>query len=165
MEAIDAAIIEQVIKDKGGFGIQTEEEETQPVKAAQPPGKHAEKISRRISRLETEVRKLGQFLEEELKERKQRQNKQKDVQVEKLKKLLFRERKRSAVLLTKYSRMREKYLTLYKTFAEIDKGRFTPPPVRPVRQAQPDEAPVKIDPSILLPTDLEFPSDDKDFKL
>jgi len=169
LETIDAQVVEQVIKDKGGFGFQGEDEEKEDEEreidqapAAHTPEKNDKIINQRINKLEAEVHKLGKYLEKELKERKQHKSKQKDEHVEKLKKLLFRERKRSAVLLTKYSRIREKYIALYKTFAEIDKGRFTP---LPTRQTPPVETPVKIDPSILLPTDMEFPSDDKDFKL
>lgn len=162
LETIDAQVIEQVIKDKGGFGIQSEEEKVDQALAAHTQEKSDETINQRINRLESEVRKLGKYLEKEFKERKQPKSKQKDEHVEKLKKLLFRERRRSAALLAKYSRIREKYISLYKTFAEIDKGRFSPPPIR---QTQPDETPTKIDPSILLPTDLDFPSDDKDFTL
>ncbi len=162
LETIDAPVIEQVIRDKGGLGIQGEEEEMDQALAAHTEEKRDEIINQRINKLEAEIRKLGKYLEKELKERKQRKSKPKDEHVEKLKKLLFRERKRSAVLLTKYSRLREKYITHYKTFAEIDKGR---PAIPPIRQTQPDEAPAKMAPSILLPTDLEFPSDDKDFKL
>ncbi len=165
LETIDAQVIEQVIKDKGGFGIQGEEEEKKEMDhapTAHTQGKNDKIISHRINKLEAEVRKLGEYLEKELKERKQHKSKQKDEHVEKLKKLLFRERKRSAVLLTKYSHLRERYLSLYKTFTEFDKGRPAP---LPSRQTPPGETPVKIDPSILLPTDLEFPSDDKDFKL
>jgi len=163
LETIDVQVIEQVIKDKGGFGIQgKEEEKVDQAPAAHPQEKSDKTVNQRINRLESEVRKLGKYLEKELKERKQHKSKQKDEHVEKLKKLLFRERKRSAVLLTKYSRIREKYISLYKTFTEIDKGRPGIPPIRPTR---PDETPTKIDPSILLPTDLEFPSDDKDFTL
>ena len=162
LETIDAPVIEQVIRDKGGLGIQGEEEEMDQAPAAHTEEKRDEIINQRINKLEAEIRKLGKYLEKELKERKQRKSKPKDEHVEKLKKLLFRERKRSAVLLTKYSRLREKYITHYKTFAEIDKGR---PAIPPIRQTQPDEAPAKMAPSILLPTDLEFPSDDKDFKL
>jgi len=162
LETIDAQVVEQVIKDKGGFGIQGEEEEMDQAPAVHPQEKNDKIINQRINRLESEVRKLGKYLEKEFKERKQLKSKQKDEHVEKLKKLLFRERKRSAVLFTKYSRIREKYISLYKTFAEIDKGKFGIPPIR---QTQQDETPTKIDPSILLPTDLEFPSDDKDFTL
>jgi len=162
LETIDAQVIEQVIKDKGGFGIQGEEEEMDQALAVHTQEKRDKIINQRINKLETEVRKLGEYLEKDLKERKQLKSKQKDEHVEKLKKLLFRERKRSAVLLTKYSRIREKYITLYRTFAEIDKGKLG---ISPARQPQPDETPTKIDPSILLPTDLEFPSDDKDIKI
>lgn len=161
-ESIDANVIEQVIKDKGGYGYQGEEEETEPVSVIDNEQKQVTIIDQRLNNLEAELSKIGRFLELQFKEQKNHAEKIKDERVNNLKRMLFRERKRSAVLLTKYTQLKEKYTALRQTQTDMEKEFFAIPEASP---RKPPEQKVRIEPSLLLPTDLSFPSDDRDMTL
>jgi general secretion pathway protein A len=108
LKTIGVPVIEQVIKDKGGLGLDitiggVEEslraeavEETDPV------------LIERFKALETTVQKLHLQMEWKIEQLKRQSNGFKDDLVAKMQRLLTNERRRSDLLLTRYARLREK---------------------------------------------------------
>jgi len=168
---IDADTVRRVIEDKRRIGIAEAGETAQASPAAVPsdsPGRAD--LQARILRLEENVQKISLILKQVIQGKVDVRHDSTVEQVAQLKHRLNTQRKRSAALMARYSRLKEKYIAI------LEAGAGQPPqfprqeaethsgPGSPV--AQPcHEAPDNTDAhgSGLLPADLEFPSDDRDF--
>jgi putative secretion ATPase (PEP-CTERM system associated) len=109
LETIDAAVIKQVIRDKGGMGIdeETKIEEVSFPKLSEQEDSGA--VWHRLQRLEDAVRLLQIQMDSQVKELEQRSEGFKDDLVRKLNNLLQLERKRNDKLLNDYSRLKAQY--------------------------------------------------------
>jgi len=112
VKTVDAAIMTQVIADKGGMGlIMGKPDEGAP---AETNDEHLSdsRIDQRIQSLENRVCQLQQKLEEQVELLKQEKNELTDDLVGKISALLFEERKRNDRLTIAYGKLKEKYETL-----------------------------------------------------
>lgn len=191
---IDTDIIKQVIQDKGGIGVVTAQAAPQAPAAPPVAASDVPAIDGRIESLEATVMKLKKALKKVARAGGHIPDSQSAEAIKKLKQLLFRERRRNAFLLTKYSQLRGQYIGLQSAKTAVTKmPQEMPPPPDITSAVEPTEpiAPPEAEPAVeftepsgpaeekspveeiaenmgapfLLPTDLTFPSDDKDFQL
>jgi general secretion pathway protein A len=179
LEIIDTAVIEQVIEDKGGIGLVHDKAGNKVSVTTAPDSDPVPNpaIDGRLESLETTVVKLRKALKQVAQASGTLPGGAGADVVKKLKKLLFRERRRNAFLLTKYSQLRGQYIGIQSAKPTGDKDSVAPPSPPPPPELKPEVKEEKvekkipsanlaqIDSSMLLPTDLTFPSDDKDFQL
>ena len=109
LETIDASVIEQVISDKGGMGINAETENKESSSSSNVELEAGKADWARLQRLEDAVRLLQIQMDSQVKELEQRSEGFKDDLVQKLNNLLLQERKRSDKLLAEYSRLKARY--------------------------------------------------------
>jgi general secretion pathway protein A len=107
LQTIDAAVIEQVISDKGGI---TDEIKKLEIPHSNSSGQEiSEAIGHRLQRLEDAVRLLQIQMDSQIKELEQKSEGFKDDLVRKLNNLLSQERKQNTQLLAQYSRLKAQY--------------------------------------------------------
>ena len=109
LETIDASVIEQVISDKGGMGINAETENKESSSSSNVELEAGKADWARLQRLEDAVRLLQIQMDSQVKELEQRSEGFKDDLVRKLNNLLLQERKRNDKLLAEYSRLKARY--------------------------------------------------------
>ena len=114
LKTIDPAVIEQVIKDKGGMGIIDEEKNM----GSMPSSSFEPEVNRengnRLQRLENAVESMQRKVDSLIEVIQKREEGLKGDLVVKLKNLLFQERKRSGEILENYSQLKVKYDNLMK---------------------------------------------------
>jgi general secretion pathway protein A len=109
LETIEAAVIKQVTRDKGGMGIDEEAkiEEVSVPKLSEQEDSGA--VWHRLQRLEDAVRLLQIQMDSQVKELEQRSEGFKDDLVRKLNSLLLQERKQNTKLMAEYSLLKAQY--------------------------------------------------------
>ena len=123
LKTIGVPVIEQVIKDKGGLGLDITiggVEETLRAKAVEETGPV---LIERFKALETTVQKLHLQMEWQIEQLNRQSDCFKDDLVAKMQGLLTIERKRSDLLLTRYARLREKCKAMEKRITLITQKR------------------------------------------
>jgi general secretion pathway protein A len=114
LETIDPNVVKQVIKDKGGMGVNGEEQN----KESTSPGSIKQESNPvdgdRLKRLEDGINLLQNRVESLVEAIQKREEDLKDDLIERLKNLLFQERKRSDEILVNYSQLKAKYDDLMK---------------------------------------------------
>lgn len=112
IETINAAIMNQVIEDKGGMGLIMGKSDALAPAETNMEIPSDNQIYQRIQSLENRVSQLQQKLDEQIGLLKQEKNELTDDLVGKISKLLFEERKRNDRLMITYGKLKEKYETL-----------------------------------------------------
>ena len=109
LETIEAAVIKQVTRDKGGMGIDEEAkiEEVSVPKLSEQEDSGA--VWHRLQRLEDAVRLLQIQVDSQINELEQRSEGFKDDFVRKLNNLLLQERKQNTKLMAEYSLLKAQY--------------------------------------------------------
>ncbi len=109
LQTIDAAVIKQVISDKGGIGITDETKKLEASLSNSSEQENSDAVGLRMQRLEDAVRLLQIQMDSQIKELEQRSEGFKDDLVRKLNNLLLQERKQNTQLLSEYSRLKAQY--------------------------------------------------------
>jgi putative secretion ATPase (PEP-CTERM system associated) len=109
LQTIDAAVIKQVISDKGGIGITDETKKLEASLSNSSEQENSDAVGLRMQRLEDAVRLLQIQMDSQIKELEQRSEGFKDDLVRKLNNLLLQERKQNTKLLAEYSRLKAQY--------------------------------------------------------
>jgi general secretion pathway protein A len=123
LETIDTSVVEQVIKDKGGMGLNAEADNKKGPFSLYAEPEVGKEDGERVKKLEDSVQLLkmqADFLAKEMEHFKEKtENFTKHID-RKLEKLLHFERKRSDKLMIAYTRLKQKYDTLLTTKVSKD---------------------------------------------
>jgi len=111
-ETIEAPVVEEVIKDKGGMGITTETENKKETFSFYGENKEIEEDENKLKRpgnITTVLQRQVNFLEDKVKDLEEKIRELQENLDSSLKSLLIEERKRNDRLLILYSRLKVKY--------------------------------------------------------
>jgi general secretion pathway protein A len=141
LKTIHRPVIDQVLADKGGMGLEPDTGDQAPLPTEEPPpetGSPDPTLAYRLRTLEATVQGLAARVEWQAGELERRAEGFKDDLVQKLGSLLRVERKRNDLLLAKYAGLAEKYKALQKRLPKNKTGpRVRPTPLYPRAQAKP----------------------------
>jgi general secretion pathway protein A len=116
-KTIDKTIIDQIVEDKIGIGIETIAHPNKVYNASDLTDSIPKKVLKRLLNLESEVQDIRSQLEGQIKQLEEIANGLKDDLMVSLKQRLDDERMRNAKLLREYSRLKKKYEALRRVEA------------------------------------------------
>jgi type II secretory pathway predicted ATPase ExeA len=119
-ETVDKTIIEQILEDNIGIGLEIKSESKQDGITTEGTAKTSENVKNRLNNLEAEVKSIRYQLETQVKALEDRADGYKDDLVGKITQLLEEERTQNAKLLRKYTRLKMKYVALQRVRARLD---------------------------------------------
>ena len=124
LPTISTEIIDQVVADKGGIGLQLPES-PDPEEETQPTGCPDQSLSPRIHILENQVEKLTLQVLWQIEESEHRAASFKDEMISTLKEQIHQERSKAETTLVQYTRLKEHYLHLKQEMDALQNDRTT----------------------------------------
>ncbi|MFA6810353.1 MAG: AAA family ATPase [Desulfoplanes sp.] len=123
LQNISTEIIDQVVADKGGIGLQMQEQKfSEPEDHIHPPDEYPDQsLFPRIRNLENQVEKLTLQVQWQIEENEHRATSFKDDIIRTLKELINQERMTANATLVQYARMKEHYLRLKQKMNKLQK--------------------------------------------